>query len=619
MPATYTDRLQGLTTSVAVKPACRVATTGNISLSGLQTIDGVALASGDRVLVKNQASSSANGVYVANSWEWVRALDFDGSRDAVGGTQMMVLEGATNSNTYWRVVGSDDQIAIGTDGLTFEKALLTDSAVAAFFQSGAGAVLRSAQDKLRESPSVADYGAAGTGLILDNDAFTKAMTARDSIVLTEGTYLIKDLALISGRRLRGVGPKTILKFDPTGFRPLIMTGVEDLEITDLTLDCNGGLYDGMLFTTCQRVSLRNLWITGSAGYGITIDNCARFEMEMIRFYASGGSSSHAQIYLKNPTGAGSFNTIRNVQFRNIQGRGVFNLGNNFTQIYGLHGQMTNGEILLLQDTTSCVASNIVMAGAEPGAGALSDGIAINGNCFYNTISDFQISINSGHGVSINGQWEADGITPKTGASYNTVSNGVVAVCDEGGVIVTDQGVTGSVPAGNVISNVVVQNAGISIPSEAFGVSGGVDNQFINCTATDSQGVPTTTYGFKEQNGSNTAARNSFTGRLVGPFATGTFTRVASTTTVTLAGGRMVGTATYDPASLATGTSATTTVTVTGAALGMLAAAIFPVDLQGISVRAWVSAANTVSVLFMNDTGGTIDLGSATLTAIVTQP
>ncbi len=73
-----------------------------------------------------------------------------------------------------------------------------------------------------------------------------------------------------------------------------------------------------------------------------------------------------------------------------------------------------------------------------------------------------------------------------------------------------------------------------------------------------------------------------------------------------------GSATYDPASLADGAGATTTVSVTGAALGDLATASFSLDLQGITLTAWVSAANTVSVRFQNESGGVLDLGSGTL-------
>ncbi len=77
-----------------------------------------------------------------------------------------------------------------------------------------------------------------------------------------------------------------------------------------------------------------------------------------------------------------------------------------------------------------------------------------------------------------------------------------------------------------------------------------------------------------------------------------------------------GSATFDPANLVDGAGETTTVTVTGAALGDYASASFSLDLQGVTVTAWVSAANTVSVRFQNETGVALDLASGTLRAMV---
>jgi hypothetical protein len=77
-----------------------------------------------------------------------------------------------------------------------------------------------------------------------------------------------------------------------------------------------------------------------------------------------------------------------------------------------------------------------------------------------------------------------------------------------------------------------------------------------------------------------------------------------------------GIATYDPPSLADGIGATTTVAVTDAALGDFAEASFSLDLQGITVTAWVSSAGVVSVRFQNETGGLLDLASGTLRATV---
>lgn len=75
-----------------------------------------------------------------------------------------------------------------------------------------------------------------------------------------------------------------------------------------------------------------------------------------------------------------------------------------------------------------------------------------------------------------------------------------------------------------------------------------------------------------------------------------------------------GTATYDPGNLVDGAGVTTTVTVTGATLGDSALASFSLDLQGVILYPWVSAADTVSVRFQNETGGAVDLASGTITA-----
>lgn len=81
-------------------------------------------------------------------------------------------------------------------------------------------------------------------------------------------------------------------------------------------------------------------------------------------------------------------------------------------------------------------------------------------------------------------------------------------------------------------------------------------------------------------------------------------------------GLLVGSATYDTASLIDAAGATTTVTVTGAALGDFVMVSLGVDLAGITVTGYVSAADTVSVRIQNESGGTLDLASTTITAVV---
>jgi hypothetical protein len=68
--------------------------------------------------------------------------------------------------------------------------------------------------------------------------------------------------------------------------------------------------------------------------------------------------------------------------------------------------------------------------------------------------------------------------------------------------------------------------------------------------------------------------------------------------------------------LSDGQGETTTVTVSGARLGDYASASFSLNISGITLTAYVSANDTVTVRFQNESGGTVDLASGTLRAIV---
>lgn len=102
------------------KASVRAATTANITLSGLQTIDGVSLSVGDRVLVKDQSTASENGIYTAASGAWSRASDADENAEVSAGLSVMVTEGTTLADTQWRLT-TDDTIVVGTTNLTFAQ------------------------------------------------------------------------------------------------------------------------------------------------------------------------------------------------------------------------------------------------------------------------------------------------------------------------------------------------------------------------------------------------------------------------------------------------------------------------------------------------------------------
>lgn len=104
---TSVDRIQGLSGSLAVKTPVRVATTANITLSGEQTIDAVAVVEGNRVLVKNQTDTTENGIYNVSTGAWTRALDFDGANDVVDGTMVYARAGTANAELFFRVNGTE--------------------------------------------------------------------------------------------------------------------------------------------------------------------------------------------------------------------------------------------------------------------------------------------------------------------------------------------------------------------------------------------------------------------------------------------------------------------------------------------------------------------------------
>lgn len=134
-----------------VKASVKAATTADITLSGAQTIDGVSIVAGDRVLVKNQTAPAENGIYVAASGAWARSADANAWSELVS-AYTFVEEGSTYADTGWVCTVN----AGGTIGVT---------AVTWTQFSGAGTYV------------------AGTGLTLTGNTFSITNTA-----VTAGSY-----------------------------------------------------------------------------------------------------------------------------------------------------------------------------------------------------------------------------------------------------------------------------------------------------------------------------------------------------------------------------------------------------------------------------------------------
>jgi len=103
------------------KQSVRSASTVNIAtLSGLLTVDGITVQAGDRVLVKDQTTQSANGIYVAAAGAWTRSTDADANAEVTAGLSVMVTEGSTQADTQWRLT-TNDAIVVGTTALVFAQ------------------------------------------------------------------------------------------------------------------------------------------------------------------------------------------------------------------------------------------------------------------------------------------------------------------------------------------------------------------------------------------------------------------------------------------------------------------------------------------------------------------
>jgi hypothetical protein len=98
------------------KDKCRAATTGNITLTGPQTIDGISLIAGDRCLVRLQTLPATNGAYLVNAGAWTRTLDMD-SASELRGAVVSIEEGTLNGDR--RFAQTADAITLGTTAITF--------------------------------------------------------------------------------------------------------------------------------------------------------------------------------------------------------------------------------------------------------------------------------------------------------------------------------------------------------------------------------------------------------------------------------------------------------------------------------------------------------------------
>jgi uncharacterized cupin superfamily protein len=211
MTSVQIDIRDGLSSSTAIKGPVRCATTANITLSGEQIIDGIAVVTDERVLVKNQTTGSDNGIWICDTGPWRRAKDFNKTRDVKTGTLVLVNGGTTGAG-IWQVTAADP-ISIGSSSIAFSATTITAAQAAVlyqpkdadltawaavsplgtadfalmgngasspsfkgFLQAGTGAATRTWQSKASDWVSILDFGAIGDGNVANASANATALT-----------------------------------------------------------------------------------------------------------------------------------------------------------------------------------------------------------------------------------------------------------------------------------------------------------------------------------------------------------------------------------------------------------------------------------------------------------
>lgn len=165
--------------------ACRVTTTSAITLSGTQTIDGVAVVAGERCLVRNQADTTTNGIYLVQDGAWTRASDLNGPSDIISGAVCSVTEGTVYGGTIFQIVFSGT-LEIGVSQFTFvthtiETLALLDDELAALY------AIRS--DVSAAGGAAADISTAAANIQAIIDAPDEALAAEASAQDAEAAAL----------------------------------------------------------------------------------------------------------------------------------------------------------------------------------------------------------------------------------------------------------------------------------------------------------------------------------------------------------------------------------------------------------------------------------------------
>jgi hypothetical protein len=202
------------------KEPVRLAGTVNISLSGLQTIDGFVCAVGDRVLAPAQTDPIENGIYIASEGDWLRAPDANRARLIKLGMQVAVQEGTVNAGKVF--VFDTDEPDVDSDEIEIREAALAGALSLPEARASVNPGVVRFEDKDEDAGSGDDDQVAIAAALADTDF--------KEVVVTPGKTF-KSSAIMSvrdGHKISGKGKITVTH---TGHGFVLDTGVQALNLT----------------------------------------------------------------------------------------------------------------------------------------------------------------------------------------------------------------------------------------------------------------------------------------------------------------------------------------------------------------------------------------------------
>jgi hypothetical protein len=154
--------LQSYAAGISWKQPVACATLTNITLSGLQTIDGYTTLAGDRVIVKNQTTTANNGIYVASSGAWSRSSDADTWNELV--SAIAFVEYGSQAGSAWFCTVTPGG-TLGTTPVTWSQ--FTTSAT---YNAGTGLTLTGFTFSITNIGTAGTYGSASSVPVFTTNA-----------------------------------------------------------------------------------------------------------------------------------------------------------------------------------------------------------------------------------------------------------------------------------------------------------------------------------------------------------------------------------------------------------------------------------------------------------------